>query len=476
MKVRINDFSGGIRLDKSEGLTGFNYAVECYNFDVRSGSLSSINNLSKFSLGVITSEFLESVLSGIDFTGGKVFVYKKYNFDTEKNEDKLLLFDSNFAGYYIDLYSDNPTLNSLNIFFTSVPIGINYRLNGEDVIILVSETDHMVVWNGKDLPEIILDAPNIKSMDLHYERLFAVTSGSDDTELKFSDDLDPTNWSESLSDAGFISMVDDRGKLLKVVSFNDYLYVFRENGITRVYANTSLTTSFYVNHLFTAGGRILGDTVSLVGGAVLFLATDGFYLFDGADTKKCLENVFSGINITGKESAAYFNGKYYLACNFKFKDEVVSDGNNALIVVNMSDLSVSIIKYGKVESMAVLTVSGESMLVILNSMSNSKLLKIGEKEKCDNSIALSSVWETALTDFGDFSDKKVIRRLNASLVNPENAKVTIEVVNEYGESESVSTFGSCIEELLLFSGKKFSYKIATENPQVKLLSLIFEIS
>ena len=65
------------------------------------------------------------------------------------------------------------------------------------------------------------------SMDIHYERLF-VTTTNEKSKVLFSDDLDPTLWSIDLSEAGFIEMVDERGALNRVISFNDYLYIFRD--------------------------------------------------------------------------------------------------------------------------------------------------------------------------------------------------------------------------------------------------------
>lgn len=57
-------------------------------------------------------------------------------------------------------------------------------------------------------------------MTMHYERLFATTS-TDKYTLYFSDDLDPTNWNENITEGGFIQMLDERGELLKVISFWD---------------------------------------------------------------------------------------------------------------------------------------------------------------------------------------------------------------------------------------------------------------
>lgn len=475
MKVKINDFSGGLRLDLDDNLLNLNQARILQNFSVGDGALSSVDDFGEFETSDFSASEIKDVLNGKNLAGGRLFHFKKFDFTTNKRADKIILFDESYTGYYFGLDNGKVVLVPLGVQFSSAPIAINYRLKDEDVIILVSRTDSMVVWDGVNPVEIVLDAPKIESMDLHYERLFAVTGGSDGTELKFSDDLDPTNWSESLADAGYISMADNRGKLLKVLSFNDYLYVFREQGITRLYANTALTSSFYVNHLYVSGGRILGETVALVGGSVMFLATDGFYLFDGSDVKKCLNNLFPGVLISGKECATYFNGCYYLACNFDFGDKVKSDGNNAIIKVRMSDMSVEVLRCGKVEWLEVMHLEEETMLAILNSDPSFPSVLMIKEGEVENPVTLNCVYRTGLNDFGSSDTRKVVRKIVCRMKNtPENV-VKLSLFNEQGDSLSLDINKKEFEETLLFSGLAIGYMIEASSPDVKILSISFDV-
>lgn len=473
MRVKINNFSGGIRLDKD--LVKLNQAKVLQNFSVADGALSSEDGLAVFGTAEYLASSVKTLLESKNLLGGRVFHFKKFDFDSNSRADKILVFDSEFNGYYLGEEEGELALLPLGVKFSSAPIAINYRLKDEDVIILVSKTDPMVVWDGVNAVEVVLDAPKIESMDLHYERLFAVTGGSDGTELKFSDDLDPTNWSESLADAGFISMADNRGKLLKVVSFNDYLYVFREQGITRVYANTALTSSFYVNHLYVSGGRILGETVALVGGQVMFLATDGFYIFDGSDVRKCLDNIFPGVVLTGKECATYFNGCYYLACKFDFKDGVTETGNNAIIKVRMSDMSVEILRCGKIEWLEVMHTEKEAILTILNSSSSFPPLMMIKEGKVAPPITLPCVYKTGLYDFEVLESPKVVRKVSCRMNNIPASPVKFTLFNERGEELSFNIDKKEFSEVVLFGGVAIGYKIESVSPNVKILSVSIEV-
>jgi len=460
MKIKVNDFSGGFREDKSDNLKSLGVASKMLNFDASSGSLRCVKNVSRF----------DFPLGEIDLSGGKVFFFKKYNFSTQKREDKLIFLDSTLNAYALELTDKESGLRSLGVQFLSPPTALNYRLDGEDVIILVSKEDNMVVWDGVNTPEIVLDAPKVESMDIHYERLFAVTSGGDGAELKFSDDLDPTNWSESLSDAGTIQLVDDRGRLLKVVSFNDYLYIFREYGITRLYANTALQTSFYVNHLFTSGGRILKNTISLAGDHVFFMSTDGFYVFDGASTKKVLEHIFPLIEFSGDESAIFFNGNYYLTCKLKN-----GDGEKVLLEIRRSDFSVKIITGLNPSGVATLSQENLGALIVVSEDKGAPIFVVGEEDKIQDALSLKALWQSPFLNFDEQIDRKIVRKVEFCVKNPNASMISFFVLNEEGKSVRIETSKERFSSNLFFEGKEFSVGFEACDKMVEIVMLSMEI-
>lgn len=458
MKIKVTDFSSGIREDKSDNLKSLGVAKRLLNFDVSTGALNGVKNIEVFNFS----------RGEVDLCGAKVFFYKKYDFNAKKRVDKLIFFDRQLNAFYLELENVDAGLKPLGIKFNSTPKALNYRLDGEDVIILVSKEDNMVVWDGVKTPEIVLDAPKIGSMDIHYERLFAVVSGGDGAELRFSDDLDPTNWSESLSDAGTIELVDDRGRLLKVVSFNDYLYIFREYGITRLYANTAIQTNFYINHLYTSGGRILENTISLAGDHVFFMATDGFYVFDGASTRKVLDNFFPLIQFSGEEMATYFNGNYYLICKLK------GEGDEFMLVeIRRDDLRVKIISGLNPSSFSHLAGEGLSKLVVVNNTTGATYFVCEENSK--NSISLPAVFSSAKLGFGKELERKVVRSVALSALNPNGSQIVITIENGDNKKIELVTKKNRFFTPLFFSGEEFSVSIACEDNEVSVLSIELDI-
>lgn len=458
MKIKVTDFSLGVREDKSDNLKSMGVAKRLLNFDCSTGALRGLKNIKRFDFD----------RNGVDLSGGKVFFYKKYDFNESKRADKLIFFDKNLNAYYLELNAVEEGLKPLQLKFNATPKAQNYRLDGEDVVILVSKEDNMVVWDGVKAPEIVLDAPKIGSMDIHYERLFAVVSGGDGAELKFSDDLDPTNWSESLSDAGTIELVDDRGRLLKVVSFNDYLYIFREYGITRLYANTAIQTNFYINHLFTSGGRILENTISLAGDHVFFMSTDGFYVFDGASTKKVLDNFFPKIKFTGNETATYFNGSYYLTCKLDGeKDE------NVIVEIRRDDLNIKIIAGLNASGVCLFSGEGEAGLIVVCEETNESYL-IAESDD-ENSVSLPAVFSSPKLAFNKELSRKVVRSVGLYSKNPNASPVTLIIEAENGRKVELVTKQTRFFSPLFFSGDEISVSIFIQDNEVEILSLELDV-
>ena len=453
MQVVLNNFSGGIDRNLSGRLADLKKAQMSYNFNFSGGALKhDVGFEALFGGKIATCDGLDSLIIGDDGAyNGCIFLYQRYDFEREKQDDKLVIFDKNFDGYYINLFASEPKLLPLNISFSAKPTAENYRLSGKDVLIMASSENNMVVWDGENPPEVIVDAPRISSMDIHYERLFATSAKSEYT-LNFSDDLDPTNWSESLNDAGFIDFVDERGKLKKVLSFNDYLYGFRERGISRVYASSVDQTGFYVNHLFTAGGRIIPSTISLCGDKIIFMATDGMYVFDGSSAYRKLPSVFPLIDLSVSPVATFNNGKYYLACHVDFCENKSAKKGvcNALLEVDAETFEYKLIKGRNILDILSLSIGGEEKLVLLTSNGESHLEVLSSAG--DFSPAL---YKTGLTPLVSSRERKVLR--GVAVVGEKENMVTL--FNEKGERLSVLFSDGSGSESVCFSFKKLGVEI-----------------
>lgn len=432
LKQTLTNFKSGVVSNTDERCLPFKTGKMGYNFNFSSGALNQ-------SFGITSLKLKNANYSGapdveeytIQIPSG-FYPYRSWHyrhFDANNNyekADKILVIgkDRKLIQYSIPSTRYGLPDNIGNLYLNGDPIdAVNYRLNSRDVMIITYEDAPMQVYDacedGNDKLKTISTAPNILSMCVHYERLFAVVANNRNA-VYFSRELDPTAWDISLTGAGFIEMIDERGRLTKVVSFAGYVYIFREYGIARLTAYAD-QTDFVVNQLFTSCGRIYENTISVCGNKILFLAEDGLYSFDGITTTKLvmnIENMFIGKN-NAKAVGAYFQGKYYLACNLNFFDdekiacERYNPVNNAILQIDLKTGDLIIVRGFDISFFTSVTESSKSQLICCHNTYNNLFLgEINEGNGTFYGPNMPKYWRTPTTDFSYPRKKKIIREIH----------------------------------------------------------------
>lgn len=407
----VKSFGGGMNTVSEDFLLEQGVAKISYNLSGKTGALRECGGFSAFTLPFDGKE-TEVTIGNKAIT--KVWYYRRFDLPTRKNDDRILLLSEDKRLY--NIYVNGLDLGVSLVDerqFEEMPEALNYRLNGEDVMIFCSGKDKMRVYNGVDTPTVIDDAPALSSICVHGERLFATSPDTLNT-LWFSDDLDPTNWNISLDEAGFVEMADENGALLKVLSFFNYVYVFRSYGITRFYA-TGEQSRFSLMHLFVSSDRIIGDTVCVCGDRILFLTQRGLFDFDGSGTVKILDRLsglFEGED-NSQARAAYFGGKYFLACRLNFNDgrrvmcEKGDYVNNALVEVDLASGSVAVVRGVDVASLAAVNAPDKNFL--LACFRNEKRVAIFDDGGSVFGEAMPKRWVCPKTDLDGADRRKLLR-------------------------------------------------------------------
>ncbi|MCH5164000.1 MAG: hypothetical protein J1F36_03200 [Clostridiales bacterium] len=305
-RISVPNFLSGVNTAYDQSVLSLSVAANCYNFDFTSGAL-------KGSLGFISQ----------NIKADSVWIY-------HNGSEQYLMYSYGGEVFYKGKSGITNKLEGIKL--NGVPKAIGYRLYGEDVVLICSPSDNMVVWNGVDPAYYVSSSPLITSMAMHYERMFVSTSNEVNT-LWFSDDLDPTNWNTDMTEGGFIELADERGALIKVLSFLNYVYIFRERGISRLTAYAE-QSEFTVSNLFVTGGKIYPESIALCGDKVIFASSDGLFTFDGVSARRILTNLDGLIAPDENCVATYHGGKYYLAlkANFESDSRFKSGTNNAILI------------------------------------------------------------------------------------------------------------------------------------------------
>ena len=274
-------------------------APEIFNFSVRRNALSDCDGLTE-------------VLSVERDSVGELYYYRRFDVDAGTRDDRLVFWCRSGKVRQKRIYGNETAPAEIaGLTFDDPPRAVNYRLNGRDVLLLGSDRG-LTVLDGASVAEYP-DAPDIRSLCVHYERLFVTVGGARD-RVWFSDDLDVTNWTVSLEEAGFIELADDGGSVLCALPFADKVYLFRRYSVARLTAYAE-QTEFSLRTLYTSNSRLMEHTVCACGDRVLFLAENGLFVFDGVSASRILERYDGFLDYAAEASfACYAGGKYALVC------------------------------------------------------------------------------------------------------------------------------------------------------------------
>ncbi len=455
-KVNLHNFSLGFDGGVDEKLSSITRPEKSFNFSTETGALLDGFGVSQLEVNQVKLALPEGVFAVKSY-------YRPY-FDQELQEDRdsLCIYASDNNFYEFSLIDGSRTLVE-DLVFDTAPIGVSYKLNGKDVLLLSSK-ESIAVYDGESVETY--SAPEITSMCVHNERLFITTSG-ERTSLWFSTSFDPTNWYVSLDEAGFIDFQDGLGKLLRVVSFNGYVYIFREYGITRLYAPTE-QMEFFASNIACDRVRIYGESIAVTGKNIIYLTDNGFYCFTGSSFSRVAQPINSYLFEVDKNQnfATYFNGKYYCQTTFKLDDVK----ENAVLCYDIAEGNCYLFKGCKFSYFEAVNESLVNNVIFLVEGQN----KIGVLDKGSSvfGLKLNKIWQSKKSDF-DYEKRKVLTKVSFYL----KGSATFTFCSDEGEKTiNVSGKNTLQKVMIGLSGTEFYVKIFSKEKNVKISKITLNFS
>ncbi len=482
-QITISDFSQAVDTEQNGQLQNYKNPISVFNFLTENGKLETSYGLQR--LTIPTSEDdAEALLNpeyekiGVEYTG--VWVYKYYNTEKEKDDYDLILYANNGYMYWISLFDNDKTIYRLyEIVLTSKPTVINYRMHDRDYLLICNETEGMIAWNGVTIPKQIASAPNIRSVAVFKNRLFAITD--DKFKLYYSKELDPTNWliTENSDSSGIIRFSDQMGDMNKIVEFLGNLYVIRDNGITKV-SYYEDDDSYKLSHMFFSGSKIYGESVVVCERDLYFMTRDGIFVFDGVSTEQVNLNINSLFGLDNLEGAkaVFHKNNYYLACrlnyndNSFFADESAVNGcvNNTILQLNTKTKQFNLIRGIDAIDIMSLQVGRISKLVILTRGGKANCVS---ELVCNGShydIPLLKVWKVDKSCIVNFDEVKLIKNFVISTEYDVDVKIKTDMQEKYFFVKGSTSPQKIIANL---KGKVIEFEIRsyTEKANITLFSL-----
>lgn len=416
---KINAFGGHVT-GVGENTIDLGRSKYCLNYVARDGELTQTYGTRGRWLDFETG--LGYQIPNFDSTLGGMYQYE-YTKDGV-SDDRLIVYLGNgqLLCLYVDRDDRTPHIIAESIGY--VYGAFSYRLNGEDVLLIASDSGFYVL-NDAQLT-LVENAPDLTHFCLHAERAFGAT-GSEAYKLWFSTNLNPSDWTISIDGGGYIEFSKDNGAIKKVVSFMGYLYVFREYGIERV-ATFGDQTEFEVRCLYTCSDRIYHNTVCVCGDKILFLSEKGLHAFDGINVTK-VSGVIESEDFIGrgdKAVATYYKGNYMLAVYVKrFDDDKYKNSsprtyaNNSIICICLDDGAVSVMSEYDVSQFCIFkSERGSNLIMTLYHEAQTEYMRFMmlDENKCGRMGSVTYYnWQSGMTDTGYPEKRKMLRDITIAI-------------------------------------------------------------
>ena len=465
---RINSF-GSIVNYGDENLLPLSASVLSYNVSTEDGALKGGKGFEPIALPQLNGND-DWLLPDLGTESAKeIFYYRRYDSVNNVQDDRIIVNTGSQRIYELKLDNTSNTFHQINdISGQTDMIAQNYRLNGQDVLLLCTSAG-IYTYDGTNAT-LNEDTPYVVSMCVLYERAFAVL-GTDRYKVWFSDELDPTNWNVNSEDGGYIELADDGGAVIKVISFLNYVYIFREYGIVRLTATAS-QSDFSTYRLFTSSGRIYGDTVTVCGNKIIFFAEDGLYCFDGVETVRILPEL-DKTNITYKQyaKATYHNGCYYLAARIDYGDgkkmgsEVDYGILNTVIEYDLNRGRLTIVRGVDAYAFCVApTVAGSCLMTTFRTTVKNVIGMLTSRPYLMTNSGVQC-WKSGYTDIGYPEKYKVLRSFVITTDTDINVKLNLD-----GSEYEYTVYGKLAPQKIRLNRKfyKFGYEIECVSTKMRV--------
>lgn len=395
----------------------------CFNFRQSGKSLVRGHGLSHLQMPISQTEKLMQYelelnpLSQVTFK--KIWRYKYYSTRNERYDYLLVAYASDGNLYYHNIFFADVNFHDTEIALNSQPVALNFIADGFDVLGFSSPQDDFLVWHCDDDPYTLADAPKFAAICLHKQRLFVIDSQKDNL-VRFSAKTDPTLWTTADDEedgGGTIEMNDYKGELKNLLSMGDYVFVFRDFGISKITSHSS-SSVYYASNVYSSSHKIYPLTACVCDDKIFFLQEDGLYEFNGSSVKKVPIKIFETLNKTYQTAAntCFYNGRLFVACKLNFADEEAigcEEGehkNNCLVEFDPKTSSCSVTRGVDVCCMvAVRDLFVDKLIVLQNS--SSYVWQLNDTGKVHQTV-LKGKWESDKIDLGNPHCTKILKEIN----------------------------------------------------------------
>ncbi|MDR0856245.1 MAG: hypothetical protein LBM78_02415 [Clostridiales bacterium] len=424
--VEVPGFAAGVRPDADPQTLPLRYGVTSYNLKFENGALKTGYGLARMGIIDPNSTLVKVPALGQGIKRVWRFPRRPSGLSSTAPRDYIVVWAAGGGLYYLAPHSQPAAWQQVpGLSLTYEPVIMPYVLDGTDVLIITGRTIPMYVFDGTAVQTVQMDM-RVRAAALHAERMF-VLHYNDESMVQFSDDFDPTNWTVSDTEGGFVSLTGAGGNPQVPVSFGDYLYLFRSYGIARLYG-TGAQEGFSLAEVHTFTGRLFPRTVVRAGERIFFATTEGLFAFDGLNAVRVARELAGRLE-PGNAVAAAYDGKYCLACRYDYGDgrtlgdEGANAVNNTLLMLDIRTGAWTMTRGPDIADLAAYENEMYHALLAVTRRSDNGLVYVLDGRGAYDGAPLPGVWKSPLSDLGAPHKPKAIRAL--TLTTQTDCTVTV---------------------------------------------------
>ena len=402
---------------------------------------------------------------------------KWFQTSEEKYYYQMILVNSRHELYTVIFFDEDKIVYLLtNVLVDDPSLCSVYRLGDEDIVLFFTKSGLYEISYSSPY-HMVQNVPELVSCAVHYDRFFGITKS--DRKLVCTSNLNLDQWDDA--NVQTFQFVDNRGKFTKLVVFNDYVYLFMENGITKISLYSSSNDSSFT-HLYASPSKIYENSICVCGDKILFVTRDGLHSFDGNHVSKIVSNYDNFFMHLSNENcaSACLDGKYYLATKHDFDDgcqigcETGAFVNNVLFSVDINNFEVEILRGVDIRKLT--PVDSPFMSKLCACFYNDNKLLLGELTK-DGKVfqsGTSKSWTSFFTDLGYQSKRKKLKEI--SLISTYD--ISVKIVSD--EDEKIYQIAGSEKEQNIpinVCGKLFQFSFITTNNncEIKKPMIVFDV-
>jgi len=427
--IDFSDFSKGVDYD-TLNTRNTGVAIDGYNFKFDSGSLST--GLGTASLVLKCKDTMPNIKTIAADDMRKIFAY----FPSTTSQPKIVLISEEGKMYTDRMESLVPEYTEL-FDFEKFPNWMRYSYDSVNYLLFSTttpSTSKFYVYSGDVyMTQIVENAVKIFDVCAHNGTLFVVKDQSYRYVIHYCTDLNPANIQSNFANMKSITLPDTCGNIIKLVSFNDYLYIFCDYGIYRLVSYES-KKKLYIEPVYYGTTNIFRESIVMAGSKIVFTARDGVYTFTGLKVNKLnlhIDKILKPQN-SPDAVAVYSDGIYYVACTLTFNDSKIIGAefaapqlNNAVLMVDLEKESVVINRGLALSHIEVFKNFGNKKLACVTSnYLGTEIFQLEENGVYRGSeYYLDKHWQTCFYDLNMPNTMKICKKV--TLTTATDIKLTV---------------------------------------------------